>query len=233
MTKTLRNCLAEFIGTFIFVFAGTAVASLHAFLDYGDAGWLAMAAAFGGTLAVLTLAIGPRTGCHLNPALTIASGLAGHTPPSLVTGYVVAQLAGAFAASAALWTLLSSVPGYELGLYGLGANTNPHDMPTTALLLFEAILTAAFVLIVLVVRRDADATLVPALAAGGFYAVAVLIGAPLGAGSLNPARSIAPAVFTSGEPLALVWVYVAGSTTGAVLAVVLHKFVFSNKISVD
>lgn len=231
MSPILRMCLAELIGTFALVLAGTALATFHAFLDYGDAGWPAIAAAFGVTLAVLTLVLGPVSGAHLNPAVSIPMGLDGRMPPTQVALYVVAQLIGAVLGSIALWSLCTSIPGFELGMYGLGANSNAQNLPPVAVLAFEAVATAIFVVVILATTREPGAWLAPAAGAGASYFVAVLIGSPLGAGSLNPARSIGPALFEGGDALSVLWMFTTGPVLGGLLGWAVYKFVFPAKIS--
>ncbi len=222
----IRKYAAEFIGTFTLVFFGTGVATLQGFLDYGDAGYLAICAAFGGTLAVLVLAIGPVSGCHVNPAVTIPMALSGRLRAGLVPGYIAAQLAGAIAASALLFALLSGIPGYNLGDHGLGANGNPEEMKTSSLLIFELLMTALFVFVIFAVTRADAAPGLAAIAIGGFLFVAHLLGAPLGDSSLNPARSLAPALFVGDAALGLLWIFTAGPVVGGILGWLAYKFVY-------
>lgn len=224
--ENIRKYAAEFIGTFTLVFFGTGVATLQGFLDYGDAGYLAICAAFGGTLTVLVLAIGPVSGCHVNPAVTIPMALSGRLRAGLVPGYIAAQLAGAIAASATLFALLSGIPGYNLGDHGLGANGNPEELKTSSLLVFELLMTALFVFIIFAVTRADAAPGLAAIAIGGFLFVAHLLGAPLGDSSLNPARSLGPAIFVGDAALGLLWIFTAGPIVGGILGWLAYKFVY-------
>ena len=117
--KPLREYLAEFLGTFILVFMGTAVATLQnfpgPFEKLGPSGWLGIAFAFGGTLMVLVWVIGPVSGCHVNPAVSIPMAISGRLPWNKLPGYLVAQFAGATAASLVLYCLMSGHPNYLLG----------------------------------------------------------------------------------------------------------------------
>ena len=223
-----RKYFAEFIGTFTLVFFGTGVATLQGFLDYGDAGYLAICAAFGGTLAVLILTLGPVSGCHLNPAVTIPMALSGRLNARLVPGYIVAQFAGAIAASSTLYALLTGIPGYELGDHGLGANGNPQDMAVWTIFAFELIITALFVLTIFATTRPDAAPGFAVFAISGFLFVAHLLGAPLGGSSLNPARSLGPALFVGGQALALLWVIFAGPILGGISGWFLYKFVYKD-----
>lgn len=223
-----RKYAAEFIGTFTLVFFGTGVATLQGFLDYGDAGYLAICAAFGGTLAVLVLAIGPVSGCHVNPAVTIPMALSGRLHPGLVPGYVISQIAGAIAASGALYALLGGIPGYQLGEHGLGANGNPQEMAVWSLIAFELVMTALFVLVIFAVTRADAAPGFAAVAIGGFLFVAHLLGAPLGDSSLNPARSLGPALFVGGSAMSVLWIFVVGPIVGGITGWLAYKFVYKD-----
>lgn len=226
--ENIRKYAAEFIGTFTLVFFGTGVATLQGFLDYGDAGYLAICAAFGGTLTVLVLVIGPVSGCHVNPAVTIPMALSGRLKSGLVPGYIAAQFAGAIAASAVLFALLSGIPGYSLGDHGLGANGNPEEMRATSLLAFELLMTALFVFTIFAATRPDAAPGFAAIAIGGFLFIAHLLGAPLGDSSLNPARSLGPAVFVGDSALGVLWIFVAGPVIGGILGWLAYKFVYAD-----
>ncbi len=226
MITDLNKLAAEFIGTFTLVFIGTAVATLHGFLDYGDAGWPMIASAFAGTLAILVIVIGPVSGCHVNPAVTIPMALAGRLAPRLVVPYILAQLLGAAAGSAALWGIAATIPGYELGLHGLGANANPHDIAVSGLLALEILMTALFLLVIFAATRPGTPRHESAAAIGGILFLAHLVGAPLGDASLNPARSIGPALFSGGDALAILWLFIAGPILGGILGWLIYKFVF-------
>ena len=107
MNEKHRAYAAECIGTFILVFIGTSVATLQGFLPgYGDTGWLGISFAFGATLTVLVLVIGPVSGCHVNPAVTIPMVLSGRLPVGRAPGYIISQIVGATAASLMLFVLL-------------------------------------------------------------------------------------------------------------------------------
>ena len=223
MDKTLRSYLAEFVGTFTLVFIGTSVATLQGFLNQGPAGWLGVAFAFGFTLMVLVLVIGPISGCHVNPAVTLPMAIAGKLPWARVPGYVIAQCSGAVVASALLLVLMKGTPGYVLAEHGLGANGNPVGLSTAALLGWEIVLTALFLLTIFSATRDDAPPVAAPLAIGGFLFVAHLIGVPLGDSSLNPARSLGPAVIVGGEALNILWVFIAAPLIGGLIGLGLYR----------
>ena len=225
-TKPIKAYLAEFIGTFALVFIGTAVATLQGYLGHGAAGWLGISFAFGFTLMVLVMVIGPVSGCHVNPAVTLPMALSGRLEKSQALGYIISQLLGALAASAVLYALLTGLPDYVIATHGLGANGNPEKMSIGALFGWEVVLTALFLFTIFTATRsDAPANLAP-FAIGGFLFVAHLVGAHLGDSSLNPARSLGPAIVQGGDALKIVWVFVAAPLVGGLIGWKLHDLIY-------
>src|SRR5207253_2392057 len=141
------------------------------------------------------LVIGPVSGCHVNPAVTISMAVAGRMPWSRVPTYIAAQLVGATAASGTLLALLRGLPNYIPATHGLGANGNPADMSLGAIFWWEVVLTALFLMTIFSVTRPGTQAGPTALAIGGYLFVAHLIGAQLGDASVNPARSFGPAIW--------------------------------------
>ena len=230
MNSSVRSYIAEFVGTFTLVFIGTSVATLQGVLSMpAGAGWLGISLAFGFTLMVLVLVIGPVSGCHINPAVTIPMAISGRLKPQLAVGYIVAQLLGALAASAVLAALLSGLPIYESAKHGLGANGNPHGMAKVALFWWELIITALFLFTIFSATREGTPPAATALAIGGFLFVAHLIGAPLGDSSLNPARSFGPALLQGGDALGLLWIFIVGPILGGLLGYILYVLVYGEK----
>ena len=229
MNPNIRSYFAELIGTFTLVFIGTAVATLQGTLSgYGNTGWLGISCAFGFTLMVLVWVIGPVSGCHINPAVTIAMALGGRMKPAQVPGYIISQCLGAIGASAVLLLLLKGLPPtiYQLEQNGLGANGNPQGMLTPALFGWEVIMTALFLFTILsVTRKDVPAG-VTGLAIGGFLFVAHLVGAQLGDSSLNPARSLGPALFVGGDALRLLWVFMVAPIIGGIIGLLMFRVAY-------
>jgi len=210
MGPTARSYLAEFLGTFTLVFVGTSVATLQGVSYGGDgqpAGWLGVSFAFGFTLIVLAWAFGPVSGGHFNPAVSIPMAMAGRLPSSKLAGYIMAQCLGAIVASFILLQLLQGAKfggpehevAYDLAKHGLGANGGAKGIGPVTLFGYEVIMTALFLYVIFTAtRKDAPAGLAP-LPIGIFLFVAHLIGVPLGDSSLNPARSLGPALIQGGE----------------------------------
>src|SRR5581483_7975261 len=142
----MRACIAEFLGTFTLVFVGTAVATLQGLNDHGKIGLVEISMAFGFTLMVMVWVLGPVSGCHLNPAVTLPMAMSGRFPWSRLPGYFIAQFGGAAAASGVLLFLLKGIPAYSLEKHGLGANGNPMGMQTAQLFGFELVMTALFLM---------------------------------------------------------------------------------------
>ena len=220
-----RAYIAEFIGTFTLVFVGTAVAVLQG-LNKWDVGanFIGIAFAFGGTLAVLVWTIGPVSGCHLNPAVSLPMALSGRLPMARLLGYMIAQFAGAATASAVLLFLLKGIPAYAASPeQGLGANGNPLNMDVSSLLGFEVLMTALFLLTIFTVTRKGAEAGFHGLAIGGFLFVAHLVGAQLGDSSLNPARSFGPAILEGGGATKILWVFIVGPLVGGLIGWRLFK----------
>ena len=234
MDRSVRNYIAEFLGTFALVFIGTAVATLTGIIPGHDgARWLEISFAFGGTLMVLVWVIGPVSGCHINPAVTIPMALAGRLKWADVPGYIIAQLAGALVASGILIALLKGFTNpeltYSLAEHGVGANGNPQGMATGALLGWEVILTALFLFTIFTATRQGATPGFEGLAIGGFLFVAHLVGAQLGDSSLNPARSFGPALIQGGDALRDLWIFIVGPLIGGIIGWVLYKIVHADK----
>ena len=229
MQSSMRSYLAEFLGTFTLVFIGTAVATLQGFLSgYGDTGWLGISLAFGVTLGVLVLVIGPISGCHVNPAVSIPMALSGRLKMNLLPGYIISQCLGAIVASLVLMMLLKGLPNYELAQHSLGANGNPRDASIMSLLGWEVVLTALFLFTIFAATRGDTTPGFHAIAIGGFLFVAHLVGAQLGDSSLNPARSLGPALFEQGTALKILWIFIVAPIVGGLLGWQAYKVIYKD-----
>jgi MIP family channel proteins len=207
-----RRYAAELVGTFGIVFAPVALggaASLH-----GADGGL-MAAAWVSGLAVLGMiyALGHISAAHFNPAVTVGFAAAGRFPWRYVPAYALAQVAGGVLAAGACALL-----------YGSGHGTHVPAVPWPAAVGTEALLTFLLMLVIISVATDRRANgAVPGLAIGLTVVFDVLIGGAVTGGSMNPARSLGPALFAGGAALQSYWVYVVGPGVGAVAASLLYE----------
>jgi aquaporin Z len=183
---------------------------------------------------VMVFTIGPVSGCHINPAVSIAAAFSKRMNINELPGYLVSQCLGAIAASGLLLALMQGFPNYTLARYGLGANGNPMNLSTGCLLSFEIFMTAIFMMVILTVTRPDAAlggTKTPAFAAfaiGGFLFVAHLVGVPLGDSSLNPARSLGPALFCGGHAIAMLMIFIPGPIVGAVLGLGAYRLIHAD-----
>ena len=236
----IRKLAAEAIGTCLLVFFGVGVATLTFGFFSGSfasgqatiaiaAGTLATALAFGLSLLVIAYVIGPISGGHVNPAVTLGMLLARRITLSGAVSYWIGQFAGGIVGALLLWALLAQSPLYHRARQGLGANgwgaDSSVDIGLGGAFLTEVILTAAFVFVVLMVTRAARSPATAGLAIGLSLTVVHLIGIPIDGTSVNPARSLGPAVILGGIALSQVWLFIVAPLVGAVVAAVLHRLI--------
>lgn len=226
----MKKYLAEFIGTFILVFLGTGTAVvLGGYTGGTDTGFLGVAAialAFGLSIVAAAYAIGHISGCHVNPAVSLAVWMSGNLTAKEFGGYVIAQIVGAFAGSA----FLAFVIANSTGLEGYGANgygeLSAVGLNLIGALGVEVILTFIFVLAILGVTSSKATSHMGGIVIGLTLTLVHIIGVPLTGTSVNPARSLAPAVFAGGDALAQVWVFLLAPLAGAALAALVFKSFF-------
>jgi MIP family channel proteins len=202
----VRAHVAEFIGTFALVFAGCGAIAAGKLPDTG------VAITFGLVIAVMIYALGHISGAHFNPAVSIGFAIGRHFPWTRVITYAIAQIAGAFAGALTLRAILG--PGVPLG------ETRPAgtDLQSFAM---EAVLTFFLMLVITAVATDSRAVgEAAAVAIGGAVALGALVGGPVSGASMNPARSLGPAL-VSGD-LSHIWVYLAGPLLGSIVAAALY-----------
>lgn len=210
-TAAWRPALAELIGTFALVFAGTGAITIDAHTG-GAVGHVAIGATFGLVVMAMIYAIGHVSGAHINPAVTLAFALTRHFAWRLVPLYITAQLLGAVLASVALRVMF--------GTSGTLGATLPADGAGQSLLL-EAILTFLLMFVIMAVATDVRAVgQAAALAIGGTVALEALFAGPISGASMNPARSLAPALVSWTWDSQ--WLYVVGPVVGAVVGAVVY-----------
>jgi aquaporin Z len=228
-----RKLAAEFVGTFILVLIAVGVATENfGFKLFGSsvaAGVVTTSFAFGLVLMALAYAIGPISGCHVNPAVTLGFLAAGRMKVTEAVAYMVAQVAGAIAGAAVLWQIFSNIPHYNrkvegLGTDGYGAASLVH-MNQTGAFITEVILTFIFVTVILFATHKAAIQGAAGLAIGMSLVVVHLIGIPLTGTSVNPARSLGPALIVGGTALSQVWLFLLAPLVGAIFAAVIHLLI--------
>lgn len=222
----MKKYLAELIGTFILVFVGCGSA---VFLGCDPAGGhLAVALAFGLAIVATAYVIGGISGCHINPAVSLAMLLQKKLSAKDFCGYVIAQVIGAIIGAAVLKLLVS---GFELVdlTGGLGSNGVANAGGIGGALIVEIILTFIFIFTILGVTSDESKGSVAGIVIGLTLAFVHIIGIPLTGTSVNPARSIGPALFAGGDALANVWVFIVAPLIGAALASIAFSLVNGKK----
>jgi aquaporin Z len=232
-----RKFAAELLGTALLVFFGVGVATL-AFgfgADGGSfiAGVVATALAFGLTLLALAHVLGPVSGCHVNPAVTLGALLSGRISLRDAAGYWVAQFIGGFVGALVLWGMFSTSPLYHrtttgLGTDGWGSASFIH-IGTGGAFIAEAVLTALFVFVILGVTSTTANPSTAGLVIGLTLTAVHLIGIPITGTSVNPARALGPALIVGGTPLHQVWLFIVAPLVGGALAALAHWALFSPK----
>ena len=214
--KDLRKYVAEFIGTFVLVLVacGTAIATKCSVEN--AAGYLATAVAFGLVIVAMAYSIGNISGCHINPAVSIAMLVSKKMSLKDFVAYVVAQVLGAIAGAA----MLGVIFGFDCGF---GAN-GVAEGKIGAGFLAEVVLTCIFVLAILGVTSRESFSKVAGMVIGGALTLVHLLGIAITGTSVNPARSLGPALFAGGTALEQVWIFILAPLVGGLLAALLWMF---------
>ena len=229
MDKRFTKYLAEFIGTFILVFFGCGSAAITGGIG-GVLGILGIAFSFGLAIVAAAYAIGHISGCHVNPAVSLAMLIDGQLSFIDFIGYVVAQLLGSLAASSALFFTIKSSGNLDIFKTGLG--TNGFDtlsyvgLSLDGAFAVEMILTFVFVLAIFGVTSNDKTSSHAGLIIGLTLTFVHIIGIPLTGTSVNPARSIGPALVFGGEALSQVWLFILAPLVGAAIAALVWHFCF-------
>ncbi|MBQ2731213.1 MAG: aquaporin [Clostridia bacterium] len=214
----MRRFFAEFFGTMMLVVLACGVAAVSGCSAKADAAYLVTALSFGLVLTVLAYAIGGVSGCHVNPAVSFGKFLCGKLTGWEFLAYVTAQTFGGIAGGA----ILSGILG-EGSLLGTNAL---YEDNVVATLLIEGILTAFFVFTVLAVTERARSSELAGVAVGASLTLVHLFGIFFTGTSVNPARSLGPALFVGGAALESVWVFWVAPLLGAFVASLVYLFFF-------
>jgi len=215
----VKKFSAEFVGTMVLVLFGCGAAVLGGFDHVGQLG---IALAFGFAIVAMAYGIGPVSGCHVNPAVSLAAFVAGRMSLKDMGLYWVAQFLGAIA-GAAIIGLIARTGFTSLGANGFDAGS-PGGYGLQAALIFEVVMTAIFVVVILGVSGDQKHGAFAGLAIGITLAVIHIVGIQVTGVSVNPARSFGPAVLQGGEALTQVWVFFLAPAVGAVIGALLFRF---------
>lgn len=224
----MKKYLAEMFGTMVLVLMGCGVAvSLGCDPVANIPAVVGTAFAFGLSVVAMAYTIGGISGCHINPAITLGCFLSGRMSGKDAGMYMLFQVIGAFIGSAILWLLVGNVSGME----GTGANDLQAGVSTVGGVLAEIVFTFVFVLVVLgaTSKTNGDTNNFAGLAIGLTLILVHLVCIRYTGTSVNPARSIAPAVFQGGTALANLWIFIVGPFVGAVLASMVWKAIETEK----
>ncbi|PFK39777.1 aquaporin [Bacillus cereus] len=219
----LKKGIAEFIGTFVLVLFGTGTAVLGGGIE--GIGILGIAMAFGLSIVAMAYSIGTISGCHINPAVSIAMFINERMNAKELGCYLLAQVLGGLLGTTTLVTILKSA---NLSLDNLGQNGfGKLGLPGSFLV--EFILTFVFILVIIAVTGKKGNAQFAGLVIGFTLVLVHLLGIPLTGTSVNPARSLAPALFAGGEAISQLWVFIVAPILGGIVAAIVGKFVLNTE----
>lgn len=225
----MKKYVAEFIGTFVLTLFGCGSAALSGGVD-GVLGVLGISMAFGLSIVAMAYSIGNVSGCHINPAVSLAMFISKKLSAMDFVGYVVAQCLGATAAAGVLKAIGSMCNPVITGLGTNGYESASYlGLSMTGAIVVEIILTFVFLLAILGVTSTEKFSSVAGIVIGLTLAFVHIIGIPLTGTSVNPARSLGPAIFAGGQALSQVWVFILAPLVGAALAAIVWKIISSEK----
>ena len=220
----MKKYIAEFLGTLVLVLFGTGIAVVSG----GDL--VATSLAFGLAIVAEAYVIGNISGCHVNPAVSLAMLINKKLSVKDFICYVVSQVLGAIAGSAILFFILSNT---DLGTTALGANfygeLSANNISLVGAIVTEIVLTFVFIYTILGVTSDDNKSSVAGIVIGLTLTFVHLIGIPLTGTSVNPARSLAPAIFLGGEAIRQIWVFILFPLVGGALAAFTYKYLNTTK----
>ncbi|MFD2585102.1 aquaporin Z [Pedobacter vanadiisoli] len=229
-TSKLSKFSAEFLGTLVLVLMGCGSAVIAGANGTTGVGLLGISFAFGLSVTAMAYAIGHISGCHINPAISIGMVIAGRMKISEAAYYIIAQVLGGIAGAFILLQIASGKPEYSLAANGLGQNgfgaLSPQHYGLHAGFIAEIVLTFIFLLVIFGSTSTKNIN-------GGFAGLAIglsltlihIVGIPVTGVSVNPARSIGPALLVGGEALSQVWLFIVAPIIGAALSALVWKTV--------
>lgn len=226
----MRKYISEFFGTFTLVLFGCGTAVVigggSGGTGVGFLGVLTISMAFGLSIVAAAYAIGDISGCHVNPAVSLSMLILGRISPKDFAGYVVFQVLGAVAGSAVLKAIVS-MTNLDITATGLGQNgyaaASALQLTAGGAFVVEVILTFVFVMTIIGVTSNAKTGHIGGLVIGLTLTFVHILGIPLTGTSVNPARSLAPALMLGGQALSQVWVFLLAPLVGAALAALFYK----------
>lgn len=228
----LRKLIAEFIGTFWLVLGGCGSAVLAASFPEVGIGLTGVSLAFGLTVLTAAYSLGPISGGHFNPAVTLGLWAGGRFPAKQIGPYMLIQVAGAIAAAGVLYAIASGKPGFDAAA-GFAANGygehSPGGYALGSALITEVVMTFMFVLVILGATHTRAPVGFAGLAIGLALTLIHLVSIPVTNTSVNPARSTGPALFAGTWALGQLWLFWLAPLLGAALAGVLYRTVLEHE----
>lgn len=233
-TTTFSKSAAEFFGTLVLVLIGCGSAVIAGANGTTGVGLLGIAFAFGLSVVAMAYAIGHISGCHINPAISIAMVIAGRMKTGDAVIYIIAQILGAIAGAGILLLIASGKEGFSLVVNGLGQNgyesASPAHYHLLACFIAEVVFTFIFLLVVLGSTSTKNVH-------GGFAGLAIglslvlihIAGIPVTGVSLNPARSIGPALFVGGTAISQLWLFIIAPILGGILSAVVWRYLLERR----
>jgi aquaporin Z len=222
----VRKYFAELIGTMVLVFIGCGSAAIAG--KY--IGIVGIALAFGLVFLAMVFVIGKISGCHINPAISIAMLVAGKMHWKDTIYYIIAQCIGAIIGAGILASIIIGMPGYSVTMDGLGQTgygaESPANFTLSACLIAEIVLTAIFLFVIFGATSKKAPEGLAGIPIGFSLAFIHLIGIPITGTSVNPARSLGPALFVGGEALSQLWLFWVAPIIGGIIAAIVWKYAF-------
>ncbi len=220
----MQKAIAEFIGTATLVLLGCGAAVIA-----GDKiGFMGISFAFGLAIVAMAYGIGPISGCHVNPAVSLGALIAGRMSTADFITYVIAQCLGAVAGAFILYLIVTGkIAGHDVAKAGLGQNgwgvgyLGEYGMASA--FIFEVVATFLFLVVILGVTQKGSPSTLAGLAIGLTLVVIHLVGIPIDGTSVNPARSLGPALFVGAGALSQLWLFIVAPAIGAAAAGLLFR----------
>ena len=213
----MKKCVSEFVGTFTLVLFGCGTAAVAG----GEVGVVGIA--FGFALIAMAYGVGPVSGCHINPAVSLGAFAASRMKFGELVGYIISQCLGSILADFVLMTIMKGQEaGYDVAAGGLGENGwgvgYGGGFGFNSALIFELIATFLFVVVILGSTQEGGSTYLAGLAIGISLVVIHLLGIQITGTSVNPARSLGPALFVGGKALSQLWLFLVMPSAGCIIA---------------
>jgi aquaporin Z len=233
-TTTFSKFSAEFFGTLVLVLMGCGSAVIAGANGTTGVGLLGISFAFGLSVVAMAYAIGHISGCHINPAISIAMVVAGRMKASEAVVYIIAQVLGAIAGAGILFLIASGKDGYNVVANGLGQNgyaaLSPAHYNLQSGFIAEVVFTFIFLFVIFGATSSKNIH-------GGFAGISIglslvlihIVGIPITGVSVNPARSIGPALLAGGEAISQLWLFIVAPILGSILSAVVWRYMLERK----